>query len=430
MSRLRSLASLVVLVLSAAACGASAPPPAAKPAPAPTPETSAPADDADAWANESAPLVVDWAAPRRAELERLLRGGSLVAVTYDSGGAKVVDGCALPGTYAYEATGFKEETLRLHGAKLGVATVGRYTTATKALYARELPAACRTATHFVKSVPTGAFAVYDELGVDLDACKVKVDPRSPPAGCRTPIRIELALVDPRSEARARCEEGDDAACSRWGTEVFGDATDATQAQPFMAKAVAMCNAGKALGCVLAASNAHRPNAPKIDERDVAERGCRLKYWGGCVELARLDEAEGKSSEALDALKSACTEGETGCGELADRVEKGPAKSKEQRQMLADLRARACLTSASDCDKYGALRKSGFVAKVDLHGAQEHVARCEELGDCFFAAAVEALGIGVPRDLTKAKKSFERYCASPAAASAPAGGKCELPRAWQ
>jgi hypothetical protein len=249
------------------------------------------------------------------------------------------------------------------------------------------------------------------------------------------LRVELVALDPRSAARARCEagDGDAAACSRWSSEVFGAETDQAEAAAFMARAVAMCRAGKASGCMLAAEGSAQKGAPKIDERDVAERGCRLKYWGGCVSYAHILAAEGKAKEAFDALRLACEGGETDCGELADWIEKGagPAKGPEQRQMLANARARSCLAAAAaDCDKYAALRRSGAVAKGELPAAQEHEQRCEKYGDCYFAAAAEALGIGVPRDLAKAKKSFERFCATPAAEQALGGKKCELPRSWQ
>jgi hypothetical protein len=435
---MRACFIFVVLASSLAACAGAPPPPKAPP------KAIEPPKEDDAWSQADNPLVIDWPAPKRAQLQAELKRGGLVAVTYGEGGLQLLADCTLPGSYKFDATKVDEKILHKGSADVAIATVGQWTTPTTAVYAKGLPPACRTATHFVKAIAAGAFAsangvpgataratdeVFDAATTkegEIEACRAKFDPRSPPAGCRAPIRIELARVDPRSDARVKCEQGDEGACARWAGEI--DPKENGEVASFRAKAVAMCKAGKANACVLAAASPNWKDAPKNDRKDVAEKGCALGSWTGCVDLARLRDEDSDAAGALQALTRACSEGDTGCGDLADRIE--TSGSKEEKAKLADLRAKACLTSATpppsapDCDKYAELRRRGLATKSALPEGGERVASCEQYGDCFLASAAQALGLGVPRDLAKARASWQKWC------SAEPGRSCQLPKVWE
>ena len=57
-------------------------------------------------------------------------------------------------------------------------------------------------------------------------------------------------------------------------------------------------------------------------------------------------------------------------------------------------------------------------------------RNDKSGDgCIFAAAGYAMGIGVPRDVAKAKQAYAAWCAGPLVAHTARGRTCELPKNW-
>ena len=216
-----------------------------------TPPNVAPAlpTYADAAGKDVAPLTVDWPAGRRADLEVAMREG-LPLVRFDGGGFELLQGCRVPGNYGFISTSIKEEVLRLESStevmanlpfggagivgKVG-ADLGQKTTldvglvmvgkrmSTRQEGAREQivgPADCKRATHFVRGVTVGAFAlassargevkavaslfaVTSQVGKEsanqlhaidgnVEACrKASVDSEEPPKQCSAVLRLDL-----------------------------------------------------------------------------------------------------------------------------------------------------------------------------------------------------------------------------------------------
>lgn len=199
---------------------------------------------------QSDPMIVDWKADQRAELEASMRQG-IVVVAYDCTGFHVLHDCHVDGSYAFIGVTPKEEVIRLAdadevranlpltGASLAGhigGSVGRGTTLDLALMIsgeqraanqtaskEALRGACSGATHIVRGATVGAFAMTtgssahvaaaaDVFGAgvgsdsassksvlnrdgDPDDCRSGhlTDP-TPPERCGAPLRLHLAVL--------------------------------------------------------------------------------------------------------------------------------------------------------------------------------------------------------------------------------------------
>ncbi|MBX3219463.1 MAG: hypothetical protein KF795_03020 [Labilithrix sp.] len=481
-----------------AACGGGATPASAvRPA---TPTASGALGEDGCAADGAAPLVVDWPAHRRAELEATLRKGGAVLAAYDCKQLRVLTDCRAEGFYRYEPVSLKEELVRMNDADsvrarlptmgaslaialegslargssldLGLAMAGRWTSSTSVVYGEDLSPECRAATHFVRTVPTGAFAMSvgsranvravaevfdagaraesesaylrDTRDGDLTACRAPAGPSGPAPGCSAPLRIELRRIDPRSEARAKCETfGKVEDCVWWSNKVFDREIDDREAPAVVAKLVALCRAGERGACAHAHRGATlferaRKRSLGVDLHALEERACELGEETDCLRVAERLETEGRADEAFRMREHACASRVVGCAELADRVEagKGPTDAAERRQYLADLRARACQTQTTSCTEYAALYRAGLRARGDFSQMKRIVAMCEDDAKkggsfgCAIAAAGCALGIGVPRDLARARQLYAHHCANPMVQNHLRGTTCELPKEWR
>lgn len=501
---IRAFAVLSVAGGIVAACGGASTPASALRPPAPTAAKAFGEASGTCATDGDAPLVVDWPSHRRAELEATLRSGGVLLARYDCKTLRVMPDCRANGGYAYQRVTLKEDVVRMSDADsirarlplagaglaaelegslargssldLGLAIAGRWTTSTRVVYAPSLSNECTSATHFVRSVPVGAFAMSTgskakaravaeifEAGAraesesahshevrdgDLAACRGGSDDKAPAAGCSAPLRVELAKIDPRSEQRAKCEDtGDMHFCGWWSNLVFlagdGKPVDEPQARLVVAKLVELCRGGHAGACGIARMDAdlfERWTKKKL--ADIAwldERACEIGDANACLQVSQRLEEQGNREEAYRMLERACTSGEVGCSTLADAVEEGagPTDPAQRRQYLADLRARACLHGTSDCDRYAELYRSGLRARGDFTTMKEILKLCEEsmkrtdgssMG-CAFAAAGFAFGLGVPRDLSRAKHLYARVCSDPIRVQTSRGGQCQFPKAW-
>lgn len=501
----RSLAVLLVGSATMAACGGASTPASAVRPPAPTAAKAFGEAGGACGADGDAPLVVDWPSHRRAELEATLRSGGVLLASYDCTTLRVLPDCRGPGGYAYQRVTLKEDVVRMSDADsirarlplagaglaaelegslargssldLGLAIGGRWTTSTRAVYAPELTAACKAATHFVRSVPVGAFAMstgskakvravaeifeagaraesesartHEARDGDLAACRGGGDDEAPAAGCSAPLRVELAKIDPRREQRAKCEEaGDMHFCGWWSNLVFlgddGKAIDEPEARLVVAKLVELCRGGNVGACVAARTDVdlfeRRTKKRLADLEWLTQRACDLGEKGACLEVVSLLEEQGKSDEAYRMLEHACTSGDAGCNMLGDALERGagPIDPAQRRQFLADVRARACQYATSECDRYGALYRSGLRARGDFATMTKAVRHCEDsmkradgssMG-CAFASAAYAFGLGVTRDLARAKQLYARVCSDPVRVRSSRGATCAFPKEWQ
>jgi TPR repeat protein len=201
-------------------------------------------------------LVVDLPSSQRADLELAMKSGRAV-VRYGCDGLKVLASCELGGDYKYAGVTLKEEVVQLRssdevratlpisgatlagglarGTSLDLATamVGRSTALGVSATKDELKGACADATHFVRAVYVGAFAMKRGSGASvtaaasvfgassdatstsdkkvdlhdgsLEACKASSpDAPRPPAQCQGSLRVELF---PFGEARANTGTG-------------------------------------------------------------------------------------------------------------------------------------------------------------------------------------------------------------------------------
>lgn len=184
-SRVRSVAvttlNLLALALAlayAASCGR----PTATPAP-PQPDAAAQCDPMSGYATA---LIVDWPTELRVEVEQTVRE-RLAVVAYDCNGIRLLKGCRAEGTYRYGGVERKEQKLRLASADeiraylpfggqriagdlaadlarggaldIHITTVGYLSSNTQSARAAQLEGDCASATHLVRRVGLGAFAM-------------------------------------------------------------------------------------------------------------------------------------------------------------------------------------------------------------------------------------------------------------------------------
>lgn len=199
-------------------------------------------------------LVIDLPSSQRADLELAMKSGRAV-VHYGCDGLKVLSSCDLKGDYKFAGVSLKEDIVQLkssdevratlpisgatlaggltRGTSLDLATamVGRTTALGASATKGELAGACTGATHFVRAVYVGAFAMKRGSGAtvtaaasvfgassdaksesdkqtnlrdgSLEACKTSSpDAPKPPAQCQSSLRVELFPV---GEARANAD---------------------------------------------------------------------------------------------------------------------------------------------------------------------------------------------------------------------------------
>ncbi|MDC0671269.1 formylglycine-generating enzyme family protein [Nannocystis radixulma] len=209
--------------------------------------------------SHSRPLIIEWPAHDRSELETLVaEGGRMVAVRYEGCEMELLRGCTAPGSYRYQGVQPKREDylfkraddlyakiplgaanleaeLERHGAlSLGMTVVGRWQGGHGRPARIDLRGDCERATHVIAGLSVGAFRLSSEAGAEirgevgwmkagagagssaarglarsdgeLDACG---DGRedSPPDGCRALLRVEVeAIREPAELAAARARQ--------------------------------------------------------------------------------------------------------------------------------------------------------------------------------------------------------------------------------
>ncbi len=344
----------------------------------------------------------------------------------------------------------------------------------QAIYRPSLPVSCATATHFVKGIPTGAFAMsvgsrakvravteifsaggegdsessalHDAKDGDLEACRVPTTSREPPAGCAAPLRVELKPIDRRSEFRAQCEEtGRNAVCVAWSNRVlsFDKAVDPVEARDVMKRFVGACREGDRDACehvtTMAASHPKVFPPGSVNTRSAFERGCQLGHPQMCFYFGLLLDEEGNAEGAYNQVWSTCINSNLGCTELGDWVEagRGDMPPDQRRQFLANVRARSCQFNSDGCEKYALLYKQGLRAQGKFEQLSSRVRQCaadaKRFGpslSCLFASAAYAFGLGVPRDLQKARQAYGQHCAHRVESPLPVSGTCAFPKNWE
>lgn len=179
-------------------------------------------------ARGDAPIVTEWSASERANLESRSAGGA-IAVRYSGCDLAIVERCHLPGKYAYRRTTLATDTFEIRDAadlyakvpvgafrleadlarsgRLAMRTtvVGQYHLFEEDLSAVSRDPACAEATHVVGSIAVGAFSL---LGGDAQS--VGGGASTPWAGAGAKTRTEESVVRQAGDAQA-CAKTDPSA---------------------------------------------------------------------------------------------------------------------------------------------------------------------------------------------------------------------------
>lgn len=191
------------------------------------------------------PLIVEWPAADRAQLEAEAKG-SVVVVAYDGCEMRLLPHCEPPTRYHYVPVTPKQDTLRIRNqdelyaaipigasgfeAKLAshgqltitMTTVGRYVAESVEVHREQLKGRCLGATHILAGLTVGAFefsaGADAEAGVggevvgvgagvktaggretlskdgSFEACEKESTDDKPPAGCAALLRVEVVTL--------------------------------------------------------------------------------------------------------------------------------------------------------------------------------------------------------------------------------------------
>ena len=219
------------------------------------PEDPTPLTKCKIAASADDPLVTEWPASEKARLESLL-GAQAVAVQYSGCELRIVEGCNLPGKYAWQRTTLATDTVEIGNedelyAKLPLGAVslegelarsGRIAVRTtiggqqrlETLPTVPATGACGEVTHVVRAVSVGAFSLLaggsvsagGGVGTPLGGGSARTASRElvlreagdpaqcgevegetgPPGGCASPIQLFLAPV--RRESTSELEMAD------------------------------------------------------------------------------------------------------------------------------------------------------------------------------------------------------------------------------
>ncbi|MCU0657134.1 MAG: sel1 repeat family protein [Polyangiaceae bacterium] len=366
-------------------------------------------------------LVIDLPSSQRADLELAMKSGRAV-VHYSCNGLKILSSCELGGDYKYAGVNLKEDVIQLkssdevratlpvsgvnlagglaRGTSLDLATamVGRATALGASATREELKGVCTGATHFVRAVYIGAFAMKRGSGASvsaaasvfgassdatsasdkkvdlqdgsLDACKASSpDAPRPPAQCQSALRVELF---PLGEERANAQtglaglpnpcpagyafEGGKCTAEAKASAFLCSPTDATSCRTQCEKGsiescynlahllagVADACKGKGEGCIAIPGGA--PDAPNLVEAaKLYTRACEQGvapacFYVGTFSAGGLYGAPRSDAAADAAFDKGCASGHAlSCVELGNRLE---ARNKDEPRTVP-LMQRAC-----------------------------------------------------------------------------------------
>lgn len=261
-----------VAVVSTAGCSAGAGTKQALPKPETAEEAiGEPKCTPEMISSGGSPLVVDWDASKRSDLEVAMKSGVVIASYTCEGGVKLMPDCAVGGEYGFVGVSVKSEKISLSSAddvganfsvgaslpvnikaalqrgsslNLGYMLIGKRTSVRDEVARAELTGRCDGATHFVRRADVGAFAMKSGAKADFDsaisvfnrgvtaasassmdvdstdgkpeACEgADPDASSPPKDCRAIIRVTLLPIteaapkaaDPLASDEPECPTG-------------------------------------------------------------------------------------------------------------------------------------------------------------------------------------------------------------------------------
>lgn len=420
------------------------------------------------------PLVVDLKSSERSDLEIAMKDG-VVAVRFDCKSLKIVKRCSAPGTYRFAGVTRKEDVIRMasqdelaanlplggaslggglsHGSTLDLAlvTVGKKRTTASELSRPDLVGACEEATHVVRGVYVGAFALATGTeaevravaqlfgaGVsgssgsgkkttardgDLEACRKSTpEATEPPTGCTAITRLELLpLVTEKAEREAYGPKHDDPLQVSCPATFVWDGTKCVKGGN--AKVVrscdresgtkeecsAACDAGSADSCFNLA--VYSAEEIKIPQADGTTKSARLPEPNPDVTLLEKACALGHAS--------ACARAASIYGQKATIHSAAEPTKREALEKATKLYATACdlgdtwaCATVADFYNPNTREQPGFAKSADKLAAYTRRAcdlgagyACGRLGD------MHRDGKGVKEDSTLAIAAYERQCSS-------------------
>ncbi len=419
--------------------------------------------------DRAAVLVVDWDAHARADFEIASKNG-LVAIRYACDEFEIIPECTVPDEYTFTAVTPKQELLKIESydelganlpigaAKLGgelergrsldlaFMLVGKKNAAHGQMARTGLPAGCEQATHVVRGISIGAFALSTntkgsvstaaeafDIGVgaksdssrsavstdgDVNACRsTDLQAMAPPEGCGSAIRLDLRRLAERSSTRGEepaplqspcpeplelidgsCQHSSIATCQ-------GD--DATACQQ-------SCDAGNGESCFNLALLQSDANTAM----ELLERACEVGVDAGCAELTRrsisaiganVREFKAEALRLEPVFSSGCAAGSgTGCARLADA-----ALYRDDATTHFNAAMKSCrLGNGPGCRLLSsAYRKGTGTAKDPSKAVQTLYRACIAGEDTLCSSAARSLRLGTDgvKDLTKAAESERVLC---------------------
>lgn len=487
----------VGLSLATAACGPSLDPEVVVHPPRPTTmRASGEAERADACATRghTEPLVVDWLETRRSDLALVMKEGTAV-VSYDCTTLQLLNQCRLPGTYSFAAVTRQEQVVRLTnplelqanvpfgagalrgalegGGSVDVALVvtGKNATTVTTAAPQELTGSCTGATHFVRSVYLGAFAMdagspkatptVDQLfaatssaahgqgGVpsragELDACRgAKPDAQAPAERCQVPVRVELVPLAARPPAHgeataAEAEEKDlklSSPCPPGTILSGGKCASPAHAASHLCDpederaCTSQCDRGDAGSCYhLAYHYLGGKDLPRDDARAAAlfEKACAGGVARACHMLAsqQLSSISSNRAAANEAERAkvransdkACEMGDGwACWTAAEwylREGTLAVLPRDPARAAALLRRGCALGHGPSCSTLGNMQLEGKIAAKDVTSAVGLLQRACDGGrteDCLTLGNLLRSGQGTPKDGARAVAVYAHAC---------------------
>jgi TPR repeat protein len=392
----------------------------------------------------SKPLVVDWKPDQRADLEEVIHDGVAI-VSWKDDGLRLLRTCTIQGNYGYVGVQTKKEVVRLasseeiaanlplgglgiagklggqlqHGATLDIAyaIVGKRRTTWNSVSSKDLAGDCSGATHYVRAVLVGAFAMTvgdqtrtaaaaeifgmgasggsdDSKNVQsadgkLEDCEqAGADDAGPPKQCAAIVRLELEPVG-KGEARRP------AADAKGTQTIRSDTTDACPS-----------------GFVMAAGTCKRPSADVAyacsgDDPQECMQQCTRGNAQSCNRLGvAVLRQGGDAALARQAFAKACNADDAeGCKNL------GLALGRDDGRLALEALSKACLLGYADAclsmgDALAEVHQLVKAARVYKRGCEAGSYLACSKGAYLYSAGQ---GDAVPRDDALALQMFVRSC---------------------
>lgn len=439
------------------------------------------------------PLVVDLQAHERADLEEAMQGGVAV-VAWDCTSLKLLRDCKTEGSYAFHGLSPQEFTVKLEDADevkanlptfgvkilsgfeaemgrgatidLAVSMIGKRRTTVSEVHTDELVGSCAGATHFVRGVYVGAFAMTtgtrgnvraaaDIFGAnvgaasssarlaenrdgDLAACKgASEGATAPPDRCRSLLRLELSPIGGAAahgaDSKAATLSSSSNVCPDGmvlvesdGAERAGGKCAVPSERPFQCRAERpvecseQCAHGHAGSCAtLGYLYASGLGVPKDPAQAVSyfQKACDKKDGAGCTNLGvMLERGEGTGRDparAVSLYDASCSAGYVaGCAALGIVYDLGRGVSPDPRRATS-LYRRACDGGeAQACANLGLLAETAGTgaSAAEAVALYEKACQGDSLVGCFnLGLATEQGKGGLARDPAKALALYTDAC---------------------